>query len=548
MVQTSDNGYVLAGYTVPYGSIYYDMLIVKLDASGLIQWTRVIHRTNYEYVTSVKQTTDGGYILLGMSATGGPFTDEFFLVKLNAAGTYQWSKTYGGPGDDIATSVIQTQDGGYALAGLSNSFGPYNVFMIIKTDSLGNIQWNRLIQESGTGCHIYSLIQISDGSFILAGEFTPTGISPYDMYIVKLNSSGSIQWTRTVGGTGYDMANSVVQCADSGFILAGYTNSFGSGNNDMYIVKINSSGNLSWSKTVGGTGDEQAQSIIKTTDGGFVVVGYTTSFGAGSKDYYIVKLDSAGNTCGNSTSPASITGTRGAATNPALTVINQNPVVTSPTPILGSGGVLTTICSTGPPLPPVLAAPPNGSYNQPSTVRFTWNKSVSALTYRLQVALDSQFTNLTVNDSTIADSTILVANLTVNKYYWWRVNAKNAVGTSPYSTVWRFGTFFVGLNQIGTEIPKEYKLFNNYPNPFNPVTKIKFDLPPVGAQYIEPVQLIIYDVLGREVASLIPRGQQGLQPGTYEVEFDGTNYPSGIYFYILTTETYTNTKRMVLIK
>ena len=163
-------------------------------------------------------------------------------MKLNSAGTYQWSKTYGGPGDDIATSVIQTQDGGYAVAGLSNSFGPYNVFTIIKTDSLGNIQWNRLIEASGTGSHVYSIIQISDGSFVLAGEFSPIGVSPYDMYIVKLNSSGSIQWTRTVGGTGYDKANSVVQSTDGGFILAGYTNSFGAGNNDFYIVKLNSSG------------------------------------------------------------------------------------------------------------------------------------------------------------------------------------------------------------------------------------------------------------------------------------------------------------------
>ncbi len=457
MVQTSDNGYVLAGYTVPYGSIYYDMLIIKLDTAGSVQWCRVINRTNYEYVTSVKQTADGGYILIGISATGGTFTDEFFLVKLNSAGTYQWSKTYGGPGDDIATSVIQTQDGGYAVAGLSNSFGPYNVFTIIKTDSLGNIQWNRLIEASGTGSHVYSIIQISDGSFVLAGEFSPIGVSPYDMYIVKLNSSGSIQWTRTVGGTGYDKANSVVQSTDGGFILAGYTNSFGAGNNDFYIVKLNSSGVLQWSKTVGGTGDDQAQSIIKTTDGGFVAAGYTSSFGTGGKDMFIVKFDPSGNTCGNTTSPSSSFGTSGTATNPTFSVVTQNPTVTSPTPTTGTGGILTTICIVGIPSAPTLVSPPNGSFNQPSTIRFIWNKPLYAASYRIQIALDSLFTNIVVNDSTIADSTILVANLTVNKYYWWRVNAKNESGTSPYSTIWRFGTFPVGVKEISSGIPEQIR-------------------------------------------------------------------------------------------
>ncbi len=545
MVQTSDNGYALAGYTVPYGSIYYDMLIIKLDIAGSVQWCRVINSTNYEYVTSVKQTADGGYILIGISATGGIFTDEFFLVKLNSAGTYQWSKTYGGPGDDIATSVIQTQDGGYALAGLSNSFGPYNVFTIIKTDSLGNIQWNRLIEASGTGSHIYSIIQISDGSFVLAGEFSSIGVSPYDMYIVKLNSSGSIQWTRTVGGTDYDKANSVVQSTDGGFILAGYTNSFGAGNNDFYIVKLNSNGVLQWSKTVGGTDDDQAQSIIKTTDGGFVAAGYTESFGAGAKDIFIVKLDAGGNTCGNSTSPSSLYGVSGTSTSPTFSVVTQNPTVTSPTPTIGTGGILTTICIVGIPSAPTLVSPPNGSFNQPSTVRFIWYKSISAITYRLQVALDSLFTNIVVNDSTIADSTILVANLTVNKYYWWRVNAKNSYGTSPYSSVWRFGTFPVGLKQTSSEIPDKFELYNNYPNPFNPVTKIKFDLPSVGQRHAFDVRVVIYNILGREVAALV---DQQLKPGTYEAEFDGSNYPSGIYFYKLETSEFTNTKKMVLIK
>jgi hypothetical protein len=198
----------------------------------------------------------------------------------------------------------------------------------------------------------------------------------------------------------------------------------------------------------------------------------------------------------------------------------------------------------GPPAPN-LVAPPNDSLHQSSTVRFIWNKSISALSYRLQVALDSLFINMVVNDSTLTDSTIVVTNLIVNRYYWWHVNAKNSYGTSAYSVVWKFGTFFVGLKQIGTEIPKEFSLYNNFPNPFNPITKINFNIPSLIRRGAGVVLLKIYDILGREVTTLV---NEKLNPGKYEAEFDGSNYASGVYYYKLETEYYTKTKKMVLLK
>ncbi len=193
----------------------------------------------------------------------------------------------------------------------------------------------------------------------------------------------------------------------------------------------------------------------------------------------------------------------------------------------------------GPPPPPILVSPPNGSYNQPSTIRFIWKKSQTAFSYGIQIAFDSLFTNLVVSD-TLSDSTIVVANLQTNKYYWWRVNAKNQYSIGNWSSVWKFGTFPVGVVQTGSDIPNKFELYNNYPNPFNPVSKIKFDIAKTGK-----VKLIIYDLLGREAATIV---NEQLKPGTYEAEFNGSNYPSGIYFYTLTTETFTQTKKMVLIK
>jgi hypothetical protein len=145
-----------------------------------------------------------------------------------------------------------------------------------------------------------------------------------------------------------------------------------------------------------------------------------------------------------------------------------------------------------------------------------------------------------VNDSTLTDTTIVVANLLVNHYYWWRVNAKNTAGTSQYSSVWKFGTFPVGLKKIGSEILNEFKLYTNYPNPFNSATSIKFDIPKESN-----VKLVVYDVLGKEITVLM---NYKIQAGRYEVVWDGTDHPSGVYFFRMITNEYVETKKMVLIK
>jgi uncharacterized delta-60 repeat protein len=440
IIQTTDGGFAVAGYTNSFGTGTFDFYIVKLDASGSVQWNRTIDRTNYDYACSMIQTTGGGFVLAGFSAPGGVFTDDIYIVKLDASGTYQWSKIYGGSHDEIAYSIIQTTDGGFAAAGYSDSYGPHNEFYIIKLDSSGMLQWSRLLGETSSGSDATSVIQTTDGGFALAGGFQPTGTGNYDMYIIKLSSSGTLQWTRTLGGTGDDKAQSIIQTTDAGFVVAGYTNSFGAGNYDMYIAKLNSSGTLQWSRTVGGTGDDQAQSIMKTDDGGFIVAGYTDSFGAGAKDFYIVKFDANGNTCGNTFTPTTISGTIGTLVTPTTTETTQNPTVTSPTSTSNTGGTLTTIC-------------------------------------------------------------------------------------------------FVGIQPISNEIPASYEL---YPNPFNPSTSIKFDVPKESS-----VKLVVYDVLGKEITVLTDHKNKA---GKYEVVWDGTDYPSGVYFFKMITDEYVETKKMVLIK
>jgi hypothetical protein len=448
VIQTTDGGSAVAGYTWSFGAGGYDMYIVKLDSGSALQWSKTVGGTGSDFAYSIIRTTDGGYVVAGETISFGAGLWDFYIVKLISSGTLQWSRTVGGTSDEGARSIIQTTDGGYAVGGFTESFGSGSRDMYIsKLDASGTLQWSRTV--GGTGDDIaFSIIQTTDGGYAVAGYTESFGAG---MYIVKISSSGTLQWTKTVGGASYDEAFSIIQTTDGGYAAAGYTWSFGAGGYDMYIVKLDSSGTLQWSRTVGGTTDDIAFSIIQTTDGGYAAAGYTYSFGVGNSDMYIVKFDASGNTCGNSTSPPSISGSGGTLGIPTSIVNSPTPTVTTPTPTTSSGGTLTTICVTG-------------------------------------------------------------------------------------------------IQPISNEIPGSFELEQNYPNPFNASTKFKIQISKLGV-----VKVTIYDALGREIEELV---NQELQPGTYEVEFDGMNKPSGVYFYKLVVseanpleaQDYAAVKRMVLIK
>jgi hypothetical protein len=199
------------------------------------------------------------------------------------------------------------------------------------------------------------------------------------------------------------------------------------------------------------------------------------------------------------------------------------------------------------PSAPSLTFPPNNGQLINTNPLFRWDTNGYATTFRIQVAADSLFNNV-VKDTTKLNiqGYQLPDILQLNTFYWWRAMFFNALGQSPWSVVFKFKTRITGINLIGNNIPEQYKLYENYPNPFNPITKIKFDITKseFRSQYSE-VRLIIYDILGKEVAELV---NEQLEPGVYEVTFNGSNLSSGIYFYRLTVNNFSETKRMALIK
>jgi hypothetical protein len=292
VVQTTDGGYMLAGYTNSFGAGNSDFYLVKTDASGNLLWNRTYGGAGVDYGYSVVQTGDGGYAITGVTDVYGARHGDVCLIKTDSEGNTQWNKTYGGTNYEETQSLVQTGDGGYAVAGYTYSFGAGDAnSYLVKTDALGNMQWNKTY--GGTDYEFsYSLVRTSDGGYAIAG-FT-TSLGDVDCHLVKTDASGSMLWSKTYGGTGDDEAYSVVQTSDGGYALAGLTRSFGAGLDDCYLVKTDASGNLLWSRSHGGTQVDWAYSVVQTSDGGYALAGFTDSFRSGKRVCYLVKTDQLG--------------------------------------------------------------------------------------------------------------------------------------------------------------------------------------------------------------------------------------------------------------
>ncbi len=294
VIQTSDGGYAMAGHTNSSGAGGYDFWLVKTNSTGNQLWNKTYGGAGNDYAFSVIQTSDGGYAIAGRTFSFGAGYSDFWLVKTNSAGNQLWSKTYGGPNYDGACFVVQTSDGGYALAGWTSSFGAGNYdFWLVRTDSSGNQLWVKTYGGAGDD-EAFSVVQSSDGGYALLGRTNSSGAGGYDFWLVKTNSAGDQLWNKTFGGTGDDEPWSMVHTTEDGYALAGYTTSYGAGSTDFWLVKTDSSGNKLWNKTYGGTGYDEAYSVVQSSDGGYALAGYTTSYGVGSYDFRLVKTDSAG--------------------------------------------------------------------------------------------------------------------------------------------------------------------------------------------------------------------------------------------------------------
>jgi photosystem II stability/assembly factor-like uncharacterized protein len=330
--QTSDGGSIIIGASNStngdvvgnHGS--YDYWLVKLDVAGNVQWKKTYGGSASDRGYAVIQLTYGGYLIVGnASSSDGDVTlnngaSDYWIVRLNSAGTILWQKSYGGSSTDIARGVIQTLDGKLMVIGYSrssngnvtNAHGGYD-FWLTKLDTSGNLLWQKTY--GGTKDDLaYTVKQAADSSYLIVGytlsndgDISGGNHSALnDIWVVKADKSGNLLWQKTLGGSSNDYSNSFIQTSDNGYLIIGYTASydgdvFGNyGQVDLWVIKLDASGNLIWQKTYGGTDNDRANFAAETNDGGYVITGHSESNdidlsqNQGDKDFWMLKLSSTG--------------------------------------------------------------------------------------------------------------------------------------------------------------------------------------------------------------------------------------------------------------
>jgi hypothetical protein len=292
--QTSDGGYAAGGLSRQNWDVgAIDYYLARTDSDGNTLWTNTYSTPDFQfdYGKSIGQTPDGGYLFGGDSAPG-PNPYEFFLVRTDASGDTVWTRTYGDAGshDDRCNSIALTSDGGVVMAGYTNSHGAGSWdFYVVRADADGDTLWTRTY-GGPTGEEAFCVQEVSTGGFIVAGYTDSFGAGLQDVYVVLTDAMGNSIWERTYGGFENDYAKCVKETPDGGFVIVGSTASFGAGFTECYILRIDALGDTHWTRAYGGYGDERAYSVDLTSDGGYIVGGHTTTFGAGGYDVWLLRL------------------------------------------------------------------------------------------------------------------------------------------------------------------------------------------------------------------------------------------------------------------
>ena len=515
--QTTDGGYIIAGWTETSGN-GDDVYLLKTDGDGNLIWTRTYGGSSHEDARSLDLTADGGYILAGRTSSFGNGNNDFYLIKTDAEGNTVWTRTYGGGQDDYCWSVQQTTDGGYILAGYSESFGGGNgVAWLIKTDANGDTLWTR-IYEGERGAMARSVQQTTDGGYIVGGYTDPWG-GTSDIYLIKIDPNGQTGWTRTHGGSNDDYGHCVQETADGGYIVTGYTWSFGAGWYDMCLLRTDAKGKLMWWRTYGGEVDDHGQFVCETSDGNFILAGSTRSFGAGAGDVYLLKV------AGEEQAGLSIE------------IVPDDPPVTVPQG--GSFGFTATLTNeTGQP-----------------KVTEAWTVAIDSEGRTYGPLKTSEGLGVAPYQSRSAHFNQAVPNLAPLGFYNYVAYCGEYPSTVIDSSFFQIEVIAGPLTKAGeagwvltgsflegdlSELPSEFALLSNYPNPFNASTVISYELPTDTH-----VKLEVYNISGQKVATLVDSKQHS---GYRSVVWDASEVSSGLYFYKLTAGDISETKRMILIK
>ncbi len=427
---TSDSGFITTGYTF---SSPDRIFLIKQNKYGDTIWIKYY---NGSFSWWVEETHDKGFII------AGAYSGNAIIIKTDSVGNVNWQKIYNNPYGSFSRCIKQTPDNGFIITlGWSDNNLLFKL-MIEKTDSLGNIEWNKIYGINSTGAR--EIIFVNNSGYVTIGNKSLGTIQTADFYIVRIKLNGDTLWTKTIGGNYIDDAYSIQNTSDNGFIVCGWTNSFTNGlKHESYIIKLDSNGNQQWYKVFSDLGGDESYSI-RAINNGFIIVGYS---------------DTLNNACG-----------RG-----KIRIIDN------------SGNLLKEI-----------------SYSPDNECAVFWS---------LEKALDGGY---------------IISGWAENGWEGVYIVKTDSL---LYSTP-------IGINNKNETI-NSFHLYQNYPNPFNPVTIIKYYIPKAGL-----IEFKVYDIQGKEI--IYYTGYKHI--GEYEYEFDASNLSSGVYFYQLKEENNVITKKMLLLK
>jgi len=287
---TADGGVVAVGQAFVDGSDA--AWLVKFDDDGTVEFQRFYGGSANERANGVVQTADSGFAIVGNTRSSGNGFRDLWLIKTDGQGNEQFNVTYGGSNRDLGEAIVQTADGGFAIAGETSSFGSDDIWLL-RTDSQGNEQVN----ETYGGTAIdrgESLVQTADSGFAIVGQTASFGSGDDDLWLIRTTAQGVVRFRTPYGGSDTEQGYSLVQTDDGGFAVVGYTTSFGAGGRDVWLLRTDSSGTIQYNRTYGGSDDDEAWGIVTRPEGGFVLAGITYSFGSGQDDGWVLRINDSG--------------------------------------------------------------------------------------------------------------------------------------------------------------------------------------------------------------------------------------------------------------
>jgi hypothetical protein len=571
--QTNDGGYILAGYCQTGYTANPDFFLSKTDSMGQQLWSRHFGRTGTEICWSAQITEEGGFIMLGETNSYGPLGKNVWLLKTNANGDSIWSRTYGGSGDEVGHSVVQTDDGGYVLAGYTTSFGSGAAdFWLIKTDDDGYSVWTMTYGAEGAdSCHSVQLTQ--DGGFILAGSTRAFGTTDTNFLLIKTDSEGTQTWGRTYGGGNQELCHAVIEATSGGYLLVGSTNTFGAGYDDFWAVRTNETGNELWNKTIGKQYHDICTSVVETSDQKFILGGWSysdDSYGA----MYLAKLDVDGDSLwtqsygndweGEFCYSVAITNddgyilggqyqhwewpfgqcllmkTRPEVLGLAIDLIPHNPPIQVPP---GGGSFLfdvvvnnyseTTAYTVDVWL--VMTLPDGNPY--PTGSRLNMNLPPHTTLVRANL---TQFIPGTAVAGTYHYTGYVADHYTYQEYCQDAFIFTKLPGDASSLSEYSWDLYGWDDDVIASAAPTEFALHAPHPNPFNATTALQFDLIQSGM-----TNLSVYDVAGRLVLTLVNGWRSA---GRHEITLDGNGLSSGIYLVSLRAGGFQAAQKVILLK